>query len=165
MYDTCSFKHYNATNLLKYHLIYNSPSCGVAKLFIMIQKLFCFSVMLLGFSCGPKDGSNQVAVNLKVNNCFNKFENKVKICLDSVFNDSRCPTGLVCVWEGDAIAAFSISRQDTIERFNLHSNKKFQNDTVIDGLTIKLLTIMPYPNKNSSIDPKSYNVEISVHRN
>lgn len=131
----------------------------------MIQKLFFFSVILLGFSCSPKDGSNQVAVSLKVNHCFNKFENEAKICLDSVFNDSRCPTGLVCVWEGDAIAAFSITNNDTIKRFNLHSNKRFQNDTVIDGITINLLTIMPYPVKNGSIDPEAYSVEISVHRN
>ncbi|OBX25317.1 hypothetical protein LX77_01196 [Gelidibacter algens] len=96
-------------------------------------------------SCSKTDHGTQSAVNLKVSACFNKFENKVSICLDSVFNDSRCPTGLVCIWEGDAVAAFSISSHDNIKKFNLHTNNSFQNDTVIDGITIKLLTITPYP--------------------
>jgi hypothetical protein len=131
----------------------------------MIQKSFIFLLILLGVSCSKTDDGTQGIVNLKNGDCFRKFENRVSMCLDSVFNDSRCPTGFVCIWEGDAVAAFSISRDDIVKKFNLHTNKSFQNDTVIDGITIKLLTIMPYPSSDSQFDTKDYRVEISVDEN
>ena len=112
-----------------------------------------------------KNNGNQVAANLKVNECFDEFENELRICLDSIFNDSRCPTQFVCVWEGDAIAAFTLTKNQNVRRFNLHVNDKFQNDTLIDGITIKLLNISPYPVTNQQIDPNTYGAEISVNQN
>lgn len=131
----------------------------------MIQKSFILLLIILGVGCSNTDNRTKGAINLKVNDCFDKFENKVSICLDSVFNDSRCPTGLVCIWEGDALASFSITRNDSIRRLILHINNSFQNDTVIDGITIKLLSIMPYPISGAQIDPQDYKVEISINEN
>lgn len=122
-------------------------------------------LILLSSGCAETDNGTQGIVNLKLGTCFNTFETKVSICLDSVFNDSRCPTGLVCIWEGDAVATFSIMKNDNVHSINLHTNNSFQNDTVIDGITIKLLSIMPYPIADAQIDPKDYKVEISIHEN
>lgn len=96
---------------------------------------------------------------------FDKFESGARICLDSVFNDSRCPTGLVCVWEGDALAAFTLSKNDEVRNFTLHENAKFQNDTIIEGISIRLLNIIPYPTASQLFDPADYRVEISVAEN
>ena len=131
----------------------------------MIKNCLILSLIILGFSCANTDNGTKASVNLKVNGCFDKFENDVKVCLDSVFNESRCPTGLVCVWEGDAVAAFTLTKNKNITRFNLHVNDKFQKDTLIDGITIKLLNIFPYPVVNQQIDPKNYIVDISVTEN
>jgi len=131
----------------------------------MVKKGIFIFLVLLGFSCGSSDDDTQATINLEINECFDAFETNVSICLDSVFNDSRCPTGLVCVWEGDAVAAFTLNHNDNITPFNLHSNSNFQNDTLIDGITIKLLQITPYPIADQQIDPNDYSVEISVDEN
>lgn len=112
----------------------------------MIQKPLTLLLIILCFSCGSNDDSTSAAVNLKVSECFDKFNNEVRICLDSVFNDSRCPTGLVCVWGGDATAAFTLTKNQNVRRFNLHTHSGFQNDTIIDGITVRLINIAPYPN-------------------
>lgn len=131
----------------------------------MIKKGVILLLVVLGFSCTKKDDGTQGVVNLKVNDCFEKFQEDARICLDSVFNDSRCPTGLECVWEGDAIGAFTLTKTENITRFNLHANHKFQNDTLIDAITIKLLNISPYPIADQKIDSNNYEVEISVAEN
>lgn len=130
-----------------------------------MKKVFLIVVAMLGFSCASNDGGTQGIVNLNVRGCFNQFEDKVQICLDSVFADSRCPTDLVCVWEGDAVAAFTLTKNEKVQRFHLHSNTKFQNDTIIGDIAIKLRHIMPYPISDQPIAPNAYTVEISVDGN
>ncbi|WP_299394313.1 hypothetical protein [uncultured Gelidibacter sp.] len=131
----------------------------------MIQKLLISLVLLLCFSCGSDELVTPSPIVLKVNGCFEKSENDVRICLDSVLNDSRCPKGLLCVWEGDATAAFTLRKNQVSKSFNLHTNTKFQNDTVIDGVSVKLVNITPYPTANDSISASEYKAEIRVEVN
>lgn len=130
-----------------------------------MKKAVFILLVFIGFSCANNDDATQAAVDLKVNGCFDKFESGAKICLDSIFNDSRCPTGLICFWEGDAIAAFTLTKNNMVRSFALHTNNNFKNDTIIEGIAIKLLQITPYPVAYKSIDPDSYRAEISVDGN
>lgn len=120
---------------------------------------------VVAFSCSKNDDGTQGAINLKVGSCFDKFQTETQICLDSVVNDSRCPTGFECVWEGDAIAAFTLTKNKKVTRFNLHTNNRFQNDTIVDGVSVKLIDISPYPIADKQIDPNDYVAEISVDEN
>lgn len=130
-----------------------------------MKKAILLLLVCIGFSCANNDIATRGNINLKVDGCFDKFERDARICLDSIFNDSRCPTGIVCVWEGDAVAAFTLTKNNTVKSFNLHTNSKFQNDTIIEGITIKLLKIAPYPNADQPINPTDYSVEINVGEN
>lgn len=116
----------------------------------------------LGFNCAHQDDISRRNVFLKEGECFDKLQTRTRICLDSVYNDSRCPSDLVCVWEGDALAAFTLANNDLLRRFYLHVNTNFQNDTVIGGISVKLLKITPYPNSNHPINRAEYKVEISL---
>lgn len=131
----------------------------------MIKNSFALCLVILGFSCASKDDGTQATLRLKVNECFDKFENSIRICLDSVVDDSRCPEGFECVWEGDAIAVFTLTKNQNVKSFNLHVNDKFQNDTLIDGFAIKLLNVSPYPIANQQINPDDYSVEIRIIEN
>lgn len=102
-------------------------------------------ILFLAFSCATKDDDTKAAVNLKINECFDKFQNPVRLCLDFVCNDSRCPTGLVCVWECNVSATFVLTKNQNKYRFNLHLIDKFKTDTILDGIDIKLLNISSQP--------------------
>ncbi len=101
-------------------------------------------------------------VSLKHKECVDISDVGFKICLDSILNDSRCPSGVVCVWEGDAEVGFSIENTDEIKLFRLHTQANFQRDTTINGLKISLESLTPYPADGSEIDQKDYSVEIKV---
>lgn len=142
------------------------------QLFITVKKpkvpIVCLLMMffaLIFSSCGTENSMGEMAtINLHVEDCFTKSEIKTRLCLDSVYNDSRCHKGYECVWEGDALAAFTLIQNGVKTHFDLHANQKFKTDTVINGTSIKLIAIAPYPVARESINPKDYSVDIIFNK-
>ncbi|MCG2460861.1 hypothetical protein K8352_08880 [Flavobacteriaceae bacterium F89] len=129
-----------------------------------IQFLIFLSVLVIG--CQTSDNEDQHDPNepvvINVDACLDDADQGVSVCLDSVTDDSRCPTGLVCIWEGDAVANFTIKTKIKTNAFRLHSNNGFQNDTALQGYRIKLVAITPYPSNKNPIDPNDYSAELLV---
>ena len=101
-------------------------------------------------------------LKIKNHDCLSNADKKIAICVDSVNNDSRCPTGTVCVWAGDATVRFSMLVNNTKKTFALHTNSTFQTDTIIDNYKIKLSSLTPYPSTASDIKEEDYTAEILV---
>ncbi|MEN8157322.1 MAG: hypothetical protein ABFS10_10235, partial [Bacteroidota bacterium] len=88
---------------------------------------------------------------------------QANLCFDSVVNDSRCPIGAVCCWEGNAEVKLDLTitgqgKHDI--RLNTHSN--FPSDTTIGHLNISLVKVTPYPDLDREIKPEDYRVKLSV---
>ena len=62
-------------------------------------------------------------------------------------NDSRCPEGVQCVWEGNASVEFILTTRTESYNFTLdtHTPPNFKNDTIIEGLKYHLIDVVPYP--------------------
>ena len=80
-------------------------------------------------------------------------------------HDSRCPTGVMCVWEGNASVEFHLTTKNGIYDFNLdtHYHPMFKNDTVIEGINYHLSNVLPWPDINKEQPVKT--VEILVECN
>ena len=74
-------------------------------------------------------------------------EKNIVLRMDSVLGDSRCPSNVQCVWEGNAEVRFlfTVDSKGTDFVLNTHGGKQFNSDTVISGYRIKLLDLAPYP--------------------
>ena len=83
----------------------------------------------------------------------------------TAISDSRCPSDLQCVWQGDAVVGFSFESNGSSQPFVLHTHSNYQRDTVINGLEISLLSVSPYPNSSERIDPVDYSVELMLSNN
>ena len=131
--------------------------------------IILIAVFVVGCS---KDGLTTESFNLESNipvslsskECLEIYDFGSKVCLDSIVNDSRCPSGGVCVWEGDAIVSFSIQKDDEKKYFQLHTQNNFQRDTIINGLKIALENLTPYPVVGSEINQKEYSAEIKISK-
>lgn len=134
------------------------------KCVIMFKTLCILFLALFLYTCGSSGETKQTTFNLKINDCTPVLVDHFSICLDSVYNDSRCPEGLECVWEGDAIARFHLKKNSKTIPFELHVNHKFIHDTLIDGVRVKLLGLSPYPIADQPIDARDYVAEIFVER-
>ena len=88
---------------------------------------------------------------------------QVQICFDSLIEDSRCPIGVECVWEGTAIAKFLFTVNQVQHAVTLSTIKfpLFPSDTILMGYKIGFVNLLPYPDINSNHDPE-YKAEITI---
>ena len=98
-----------------------------------------------------------------------EFENKtdhVTVCLDSLVDDSRYPAGVVCVWQGTAIAKFSVTVNNNQEPVTLSTLKLpgFPSDTILMGYKIEFVNLLPYPEFNVSHDISEYRAEVKIRK-
>ncbi len=85
-------------------------------------------------------------ISLGLKECAGDTQTHTYICLDSIVSDSRCPTGVVCIWEGNAKARFKFAMRDDIPVFfDLNTFHGFTNDTTIGGYKFTLIDVYPYP--------------------
>jgi hypothetical protein len=80
----------------------------------------------------------------------------------AVIEDSRCPVGVDCVWEGNAKVQIKISnRKGNSQTFELSTHPEPQAVT-FEGYEIRLGEVTPRPRAGVSIDPKSYAANFTV---
>jgi hypothetical protein len=97
----------------------------------------------------------------------NNYEKNLVLRMDSVLNDSRCPSNVVCVWEGNAEVRF-LFRVDSIQTdfvLNTNGGSGFNSDTIISGYRIKLLDLSPYPKDPGEILQVEYYSDVIVSAN
>jgi len=89
----------------------------------------------------------------------------VTVGFTNVPTDSRCPSSVVCIWEGDA-AVFMWLQEPGEERveFNVHTSMHFGPSRVVNGYSVFLVDVVPYPVYGGDIDPADYVATIDVTR-
>ncbi len=85
----------------------------------------------------------------------------VRVELRGVPQDSRCALGVLCVWAGNAETHLRLDTGRGDRDFVLNTLLDPVKVT-IDGLTIRLLRVDPYPVHQVPIDPARYVVTLEV---
>jgi hypothetical protein len=81
----------------------------------------------------------------------------LKVKFDSLLEDSRCPTDVKCVWEGDAKILISVRRASAKEsKMELHTNGRFSQAGKYRQYVIKLVTLSPYPRTSVKTKQSDY---------
>lgn len=85
------------------------------------------------------------------------------IGFDHVTGDSRCPTGVLCFWPGDAAAQIWADHpsQDKTTVL-LHTYYDFQKSFSYAGYVVTLVAVDPYPVYGKIIDPNDYVTTIAI---
>ena len=135
---------------------------------IIKRTLIIFSIIIV-FSCSNDDSNHIIQYDLETDKnilidngkCLHIKDKEYEICFISV-SDSRCPSGGVCVWAGDAAVKFNFKNSSENKFFTLHTHESFQQDTIINNLHIELINVFPYPELHSSINQNDYSVELII---
>ena len=94
-----------------------------------------------------------------------KVDDRFTLTFDSVAEDSRCPTGTQCVWEGNGAAVLLYESPDSSPLyFRLNTAAKFQQDTVIQHYNITLVELLPAAEVNRSLKQSDYQLKLKVVR-
>jgi hypothetical protein len=89
----------------------------------------------------------------------------LRITFEGVTEDSRCPTGVQCMWAGDAAATFTLEKSPAaaLQR-TLHTNGRYERQAEISGLVVRLEDIKPYPKEGATIAHDDYRATVVVTR-
>jgi len=77
----------------------------------------------------------------------------------NVIEDSRCPEGAVCVWEGNAKIAIEVSRKDFVLNTTLEPEEIEHL-----GFKIRLIEVYPYPKIDEQIEFEDYKIKLIVDK-
>jgi hypothetical protein len=94
-----------------------------------------------------------------------KVDDRFTLTFDSVAEDSRCPAGAQCVWEGNGAAVLLYESPDSSPLyFRLNTAAKFQRDTVIQHYKVMLVELLPQAEVNHSLKQNDYQLKLKVER-
>mgnify|MGYP006885800197 FL=1 len=79
----------------------------------------------------------------------------------SAISDSRCPTGVVCIWAGEARVEIAISSPE-IDTLELSTHD--QRTATSGDYTFELIDVTPYPDINTESKVEDYRVKMKIVR-
>ncbi|HEU5166531.1 MAG TPA: hypothetical protein VFU29_13365 [Chitinophagaceae bacterium] len=115
-------------------------------LFILFITLTAFVISCSKSGVELKEGT----LNLALKKCAEGKINgdKLSFCFDSLVSDSRCPANAMCVWQGTAVAKFSLTKNNETSSFELatiNMSPNYHKDTTMMGYKIDFINLSPYP--------------------
>jgi len=108
---------------------------------------------------------NVDSLNIEIGiNSFIVIEDKgLEIQFASLIEDSRCPIGARCIWEGNAKINLLVKTKSNTNLVELNINldpRKISNE----GFSLKLISLEPHPKLGVDIDSTSYKASILFSR-
>ncbi|MDD2471896.1 MAG: hypothetical protein PHT28_03130 [Dehalococcoidales bacterium] len=94
------------------------------------------------------------------------YEDELEIRFEDILEDSRCPAGAQCVWEGRVSARVEFKdNKDSYKMVLVQSGsaQDYVNETYKDYLITYKIT--PYPRQNETIDKKDYRLLLVISHN
>lgn len=83
----------------------------------------------------------------------------------TVLEDSRCPEGVQCVWEGNARIELSAAKAgNDRSSFELNTNDRFPVEAKYLGYLITLIDLQPYPKATKQISLQDYTVNVEIRK-
>jgi hypothetical protein len=85
------------------------------------------------------------------------------LTFDGVSGDSRCPIGVTCIWEGDAVVELTASAPPAAGQvLELHTAGQFPREGTHGGFRIALVSLTPHPRENQPVRPSQYRATLRV---
>ena len=89
----------------------------------------------------------------------------LRVRFDGVLEDSRCPTSVSCIWEGNARVAVTLAKPaQPATQLELNTNPQFATEGDYMGYTLRLVALEPYPDTEESIPQRAYRATFIVTR-
>ena len=139
-----------------------------------ISTFFAALLLVFGLSNCSKDNDLTGDSSFKLNDTLKlaidksaiNNEEQLTISIDSVLSDSRCPSDVVCVWEGNAEVRFLLNNDGKKLKFilNSHGGDNYPSDTTISGYYIKMVELHPYPVSTSKIANSEYVADLLIKK-
>jgi hypothetical protein len=87
------------------------------------------------------------------------------VSFDRVLSDSRCPLGVFCIQEGDAVVRVTPERlPNQVGVLTLHTQASLGDAGDFKGFRVRLVELAPHPIRDQTIAPGDYVATLEVTR-
>ena len=92
-------------------------------------------------------------------------DNNMVLHFSQVKEDSRCPKGVNCVWEGEVVTELILGElgKDTLDLIFRPGREKASVGRSM-GYHFRLIEVNPYPTKGLDMDTVNYNIVLEVKK-
>jgi hypothetical protein len=139
---------------------------STSRLFLSVCSLLlgCSTALNLNFNGDQnmarvgKEFSIKVGQQLKLEGADSQVKFK------GVPQDSRCPTNVNCVWEGNAEVSLEwmVDKCPTSITLNTHATSGTGAESKVGGFRVKLIQLEPYPHSEKKISPSDYTATLVI---
>ncbi|MEX0646840.1 MAG: hypothetical protein WEA56_02265 [Balneolaceae bacterium] len=126
-----------------------------------MKRLTILLIISVTFSCEnitspiqPKLGEE---IEMKYGEQITIPEEGIILRFNDILIDSRCPSGVTCVWAGNAEIAIQLN--DTEASLNTYLEPK---QTSISEYEVQLLSLKPYPKYNFELEDNDYTAKLLI---
>ncbi len=121
------------------------------------------------FACEEKEGTTPIVnkfgeiITLKIGESIELNGESLTIAFDKIVDDSRCPNGVDCIWEGQAEVALLMNKTKEILVIMRAGQEDLAKDT-LNNIVVTLLDVKPYPDVKDElpIPADAYLIDIQV---
>ena len=86
----------------------------------------------------------------------------LEITFNKVVEDSRCPLGAECVWEGNGRIEISVRHNGWTDETQELNTTLDPQELIAGDFTIRLLELQPYPETGREISSAAYKIRLIV---
>ena len=136
--------------------------------FVVLSVLFLFLTGWMQQSCETKEAALNRAFKLKVGQEVIVKEAGIKVSLNSIVEDSRCPKGVNCIWAGNAKVSVKLSKAkgDTASASSVELNTYAgDKSSTYEGYEVRLVSLDPYPKDGVKTGKDDYVATLMVCKN
>lgn len=138
---------------------------------LMKTLIFSLALVLLLQGCGRSDEPGaqpqlfdlNEAITLRTGDSGVLRGEDFSIRLLEVFDESRCPEGVMCLWAGEVKLKFAVEAgaiTDTlVTAFPSEGSR-----AISGGYTLTITDVTPYPKEGKTIKPKDYRARLIISR-
>jgi hypothetical protein len=131
----------------------------------VLSVLFLFLTGWMQQSCDTKEVALRQQFKLKVGQEVVVKEAGIKVSLNAIVEDSRCPTGVQCIWAGNGKVSVKLSKtkgEAVSVELNTNAGPK---SSAYQGYEVRLLSLDPYPKNGVKINKDDYVATLEVCKN
>ncbi|MGI0064954.1 MAG: hypothetical protein ACREAL_08825 [Nitrosopumilaceae archaeon] len=113
------------------------------------------------------DSSREVKLGsefeLSINHSAEIASEEMKITFLNVTADSRCPSDVTCIWQGQAGIELDVQKGEVESTVSLSiGGDSSPEESIFNSYLIQLVDISPYPISTKNIQPEDYTVTIKI---
>ena len=88
----------------------------------------------------------------------------VRVTFERVSEDSRCPTDVNCIWEGDAVVILKVKAEDQEATREVHTQggASRSRQARAGNYVVTLVRLDPAPRSTGAIEPSAYRATLKV---